>query len=546
MKNIFYTCLRVGGKVLSYVGVFALGIYTYSYYQRDALGPAYSISAILNLIQNNYVDSIDIDSLGRQTVPLVLSQLDPHSSYLSAQDAKRENESLEGSFEGIGIQFNRLKDTVIVAKVIEGGGSARAGVLPGDRILRGNGKSLVGASLPNDTIMSTLKGKGGTVVALDILRDGKPMTLKVVRGPIPVTSIEASYMVGDKLYIRISRWGAITHQEFLNECARHLDKTKGIIVDLRDNGGGYLESVVSLAGEFLPKGKLIVYTEGRKSPREDYVAEQHGMLENMPLVVLVNEFSASASEIFAGAMQDHDRAMIVGRRTFGKGLVQRPFLLNDGSNIRLTVARYYTPSGRSIQKKYKMGIEGSEAYSQELEERFEHGELYNEDSVAVQDKKNFYTDGGRIVNGGGGVMPDVFIARDSVGINPYYMRLKRHNALMLYAFDYVDSHRKELNQLKSYEAVEAYLKSRERSILLDFARYAQAKLGVDIRSTYLEQSSRRINQELAFLIVDGMGGNNSWAYRILNRNAQDVNEALRLLQTNAWQPKADKQNKNKV
>ena len=497
---------------------------------------AYPVASILKLIQQNYVDDIDIDSLGEKTIPLILSQLDPHSMYLSPEEAKRENESLDGSFSGIGIQFNRLKDTVIVTRVIPGGGSHRAGVLPGDRILKGDGKNLVGKVLEDDSIMKVLKGKEGTVVGLDILREGKPKKINVVRGPVPVSSVETSYMIGDKLYVKLSRWGAMTHQEFLDIYVRNQAQTKGVIIDLRDNGGGYLESVVALAGEFLPKGKLITYTEGKHYRREDYVADRQGLLENMPLVVLVNELSASASEIFAGAMQDHDRAMIIGRRTFGKGLVQRPFVLRDQSNVRLTVARYYTPSGRSIQKKYKMGLEGSEAYSQDLEERFRHGELDNADSVTVADTRKYFTDGGRIVHGGGGISPDLFIPRDTIGVNPYFIRLGRRGAFARYAFDYVDTHRKELATLKTFSAVETYLKNHEQEILIDFARYAQTKLGVDMRSTYLEQSRSRILDDLSFLIIDGVFDDSAMAYRLLHRRDNAFNEALRLLQTKSWKP----------
>ena len=531
-KELGHVCLAS----LGYIVAFFLGIFGFYFIEKRSMEAAYPVASILKLIQQNYVDDIDIDSLGEKTIPLILSQLDPHSMYLSPEEAKRENESLEGSFSGIGIQFNRLKDTVIVTRVIPGGGSYRAGVLPGDRILKGDGKSLVGKVLEDDSIMKVLKGKEGTVVGLDILREGKPKKINVVRGPVPVSSVETSYMIGDKLYVKLLRWGAMTHQEFLDIYVRNQAQTKGVIIDLRDNGGGYLESVVALAGEFLPKGKLITYTEGKHYRREDYVADRQGLLENMPLVVLVNELSASASEIFAGAMQDHDRAMIIGRRTFGKGLVQRPFVLRDQSNVRLTVARYYTPSGRSIQKKYKMGLEGSEAYSQDLEERFRHGELDNADSVTVADTRKYFTDGGRIVHGGGGISPDLFIPRDTIGVNPYFIRLGRRGAFARYAFDYVDTHRKELAALKTFSAVETYLKNHEQEILIDFARYAQSKLGVDMRSTYLEQSRSRILDDLSFLIVDGTFDDSAMAYRLLHRRDNALNEALRLLQTNSWKP----------
>lgn len=493
------------------------------------------ISGLLRLIQDNYVDEVDIDSISEQAIPAILGQLDPHSSYLSAKRSQSENESLGGSFEGIGVQFNRLKDTVIVSRVIEGGGSERAGVEAGDRILRADTANLVGKELSNEQVMSQLKGPGGTVVTLHILRQGKPLQIKVVRGPIPISSIDASYMIGDNLYVRINRWGAITHQEFLNAYVQHASKVKGVIIDLRDNSGGYLETAVELSQEFLPKGKLIVYTEGRHFPREDYKTKRDGALKDIPLVVLVNEFSASASEIFAGAMQDHDRATIVGRRTFGKGLVQRPYEFEDGSAVRLTVARYYTPSGRSIQKQYRNGEDGANAYAQDLEERYAHGEMYSADSVLISDSTKYYTDGGRVVYGGGGVMPDVFIARDTLGINTYYLRLAQSGAFPKFAFDYADKHRRELQAHQTAEALDRHLKGLGRKLLLDFAYYAQRE-GVAIRSSMLEESTPLILDQLHALIADNASLDVGLYYRFLNRRSREVSEAISLLQSGKWRP----------
>lgn len=495
------------------------------------------ISDILELIQEHYVEELDMDSINEQLIPLVLSQLDPHSSYLPAKLSKQETESLEGSFDGIGVQFNRLKDTVIVSRVIKGGGSERAGIEPGDRILRADTTSLIGKEITNEQILSTLKGTSGSVVTLHILRAGKPKEVKVVRGPVPVSSIDASYLIGDLLYVRINRWGAMTHAEFLNAVIQHTDQIKGIIIDLRDNSGGYLESAVELSGEFLPKGKLILYTEGRNHPREDYKTERDGALKDMPLVVLVNEFSASASEIFAGAMQDHDRATIIGRRTFGKGLVQRSFQRQDGSMIRLTVARYFIPSGRSIQKKYKLGSEGAESYAHDLEERYTHGELFNADSVVVADTTTYYTDGGRIVHGGGGVTPDIFVPRDSTGINPYYLRLQEHGLVQRFAFDYVDSHRQELQAFKTPEALVTHLRSQGKKLLYDFAYYAQ-KEGVGIRSTYLEQSAELLTDQLLALIADNASLDEGIFYLLINRRSQEVKQAVELLNSGTWKPQS--------
>lgn len=493
------------------------------------------VSHVLSLIQNNYVDALNMDSINEQIIPIVLSQLDPHSSYLSAAESSIENETLGGSFEGIGIQFNRLKDTVIVSRVIEGGGSSRAGVQAGDRILKADTTNLVGKELSNESVTKALKGKGGTVVNLAILREGKPMSIKVVRGPVPVSSIDASYMIGDKLYVRINRWGAITHQEFLDAYIRNADKVKGLIIDLRDNSGGYLETAVELTKEFLPKDKLIVYTEGRHYPREDYSTRRDGTLKDIPLVVLVNEFSASASEIFAGAIQDHDRGTIIGRRTFGKGLVQRPFEGTDGSMIRLTVARYYTPSGRSIQKKYQIGMDGAAAYAKDLEERFTHGELYNADSVSVSDSTRYFTSGGRIVHGGGGITPDIFIARDSVGINSYYLRILASGTLQRFAFDYADTHRKKLQSFKTADGLHQYLHLVGRRLLYDFVAYAQ-KQGIEPRGRFIEESSPLLLEQLHALIADNASLDSGIYYKFVNLRSEELNKAIKLLDNKQWRP----------
>lgn len=523
--------------LISIVGFLALGIaFLFGFYYQISGDQTTQVIGVLELVRKHYVDEVDIDSIAQKITPIVLSQLDPHSSYMSAEDARAEQEALEGSFEGIGVQFNRLKDTVIVSRVLEGGGSARAGVLAGDRILRADSVSLLGKDISNEKVMKALKGAGGTVVNLHILRRGKPITIKVVRGPIPVSSIDASYMIGDKLYVRINRWGAITHQEFLDAYIKQKDKVKGVIIDLRDNSGGYLETAVELAKEFLPKNKLIVYTEGKQHPREDYKTKRDGALIDLPLVVLINEFSASASEIFAGAMQDHDRASIVGRRSFGKGLVQRLFQLKDGASIRLTVARYYTPSGRSIQKKYVNGSEGAHAYAHELEERFTHGELYNADSITIADSTKYYTAGGRIVHGGGGITPDVFIARDSTGFNSYYMRLASSGMLQRYAFDYADNNRDKLQSFGSADALHQYLSGQGRHILYDFAAYAQRN-GIEPRSRLLEQSATLLGEQLNALIADNASLDQGIYYRFINLRSAELKKALELLNQGTWRPK---------
>lgn len=496
---------------------------------------------VLKLIQDNYVDNVNMDSINEQIIPAILTQLDPHSAYLPAKLNQRETESLQGSFEGIGVVFNRLKDTVIVSRVIPGGGSERAGIEAGDRILRVDSTSLLGKDLNNDVVMGALKGQGGSVVELEILREGQAQQVKVVRGPVPISSIDASYMIDSILYVRINRWGAITHQEFLNAYVQNMDKTRGIIIDLRDNSGGFLEAAVRLTGEFLAKDKLIVYTEGRNHPREEYKTARNGLLKDMPLVVLVNEFSASASEIFAGAMQDHDRAMVLGRRTFGKGLVQRPFESKDGSMIRLTVARYFTPSGRSIQRKYQKGEAGAVAYAQDLEERYAHGELYNADSIAVADSTTYYTTGGRIVHASGGITPDIFIARDTLGINSYYLRLLQSGTLPRFAFDYADKYRKQLQKLETADALDTYLKNLGRGLLFNYAYYAQRE-GIPIRTSLLEKSAPLLLNQLHALIADNAALDVGLYYRFINQRSAEVREAINLFKKHQWQPQANQNN----
>ncbi len=496
--------------------------------------PSDRILEVMRLIDRYYVDSIDMDAVDERIIPHILSELDPHSAYLSAALNQQESEGLEGSFQGIGVQFNRFRDTVIISRIIPGGGAERAGLKAGDRILMADTASLLGGELTNEYVMSKLKGPGGSVVRLSIYRAGERLTAPVVRGPVPVSSVDAAYLLPDgQLYVRLNKWGSQTHQEFLTEYMKHSSAPiKGIILDLRDNGGGYLDAAVSLAGEFLPRGTDVVYTEGRKMPRESYYSERDGLLRDMPLVVLVNEFSASSSEIFAGAMQDYDRAQIVGRRTFGKGLVQRPFVLSDSSVVRLTIARYYTPSGRSIQKSYAAGVD---AYERDLSERYEHGELYSADSMAKADTARYYTTGKRIVHGGGGITPDIFVPRDSTGINSYYLRLIQSGTLPRFAFDYADKYRARLSAFKSVGELLTHLKAQGNGLLFEYAYYAQAQ-GVSIRTTLLHRSSTLILSQLYALIADNVARDAGAYYEVINETSEEVRIARLLLRDGRWRP----------
>ena len=516
--------------------VFLLGISTATYFGIGGRrGTSSKLDEIYSLIQQYYVDSTNMDSLSEEALPFILSQLDPHSVYLNAEENKTSTETLEGSFAGIGIQFNTLLDTVVVVRVIEGGPSERAGLQAGDRILRADTTSFLRDSLTSEQIMKALKGPEDTVVKLTLQRGKKVFTTSVVRGAVPVPTLDASYMIRPHvLYVRLNKWGTQTPLEFQQAYADHASEgVERILLDLRDNGGGYLQAATTLASEFLSKGDLLVYNKGAHYPREDFKCPRDGRLRNVPLTVLVNENSASASEIFAGAMQDLDRALIVGRRTFGKGLVQLPFELRDHSVVRLTVARYYTPSGRSIQKSYAKGYE---AYAEDIEDRYLHGELYSADSISRPDTTRYYTRLGRTVYGGGGITPDIFTPRDSTGINPYYIRLLRSGTLQRFAFSYADSHRAQFLRLGSDAAVQEYLQAQGEQIVYAYARYADQKGGVAQRPGYLQESMAILRRDLTALIYDLLGRDKDAFYRLHNERDPEVLKALEQLTSPAWRP----------
>lgn len=516
--------------------VFLLGISTATYFGVGGRrGTSSKLDEIYSLIQQYYVDSANMDSLSEEALPFILSQLDPHSVYLNAEENKASTESLEGSFAGIGIQFNTLLDTVVVVRVIEGGPSERAGLQAGDRILRADTTSFLRDSLTSEEIMKALKGPEDTVVKLTLQRGKKVFTTSVVRGAVPVPTLDASYMIRPHvLYVRLNKWGTQTPIEFQQAYADHASEgVERILLDLRDNGGGYLQAATTLASEFLSKGDLLVYNQGAHYPREDFKCPRDGRLRNVPLTVLVNENSASASEIFAGAMQDLDRALIVGRRTFGKGLVQLPFELRDHSVVRLTVARYYTPSRRSIQKSYAKGYE---AYAEDIEDRYLHGELYSADSISRPDTTRYYTRLGRTVYGGGGITPDIFTPRDSTGINPYYIRLLRSGTLQRFAFSYADSHRAQFLRLGSDAAVQEYLQAQGEQIVYAYARYADQKGGVAQRPGYLQESMAILRRDLIALIYDLLGRDKDAFYRLHNERDPEVLKALEQLTSSAWRP----------
>lgn len=412
------------------------------------------IGDVLDYIQQEYVDTINRSQLVDMGIEKMLEQLDPHSAYIPAADVQSANEPLEGNFEGIGIEFHLQQDTIMVVSVISGGPSERVGLMPGDRIVKVNGKQVTGKDITNEQVFKLLRGKGGTTVIVSVHRSMNPALIdfKINRGKIPINSVDVAYMPKPGIgYIKISRFAATTYSEFL-DALRQLEQqgmTK-LILDLRGNPGGYLDAASKLADEFLGGKKLIVYTKGRARPRADYYADQPGLFEKGPLVVLIDEGSASASEIVSGALQDWDRATIVGRRSFGKGLVQEQTSFPDGSAMRLTIARYYTPTGRSIQKPYNKGVE---AYETEVLDRYKHGEFENADSIRFADSLKYKTPGGKIVYGGGGIMPDVFVPLDTTYDSEYYNRLLGSGSLNQFTYDYTDKNR---TVFKSYKDAADY------------------------------------------------------------------------------------------
>lgn len=436
------------------------------------------VETLIKAIDHKYVDIVDMDSIMDRILPTILEELDPHSAYYPAEETQESNDELHGSFSGIGIQFSMQDDTVRVNSVIHGGPSEKVGVLAGDRIVLINDSVFAGKKIPSSEIVKNLKGPKGTTVKISVLRNGEPglVDFNIERGDIPVKSVDAAYMISQEDgigYIMINKFGETTFSEMMVSLAELSSKgMKKLIIDLRSNTGGYLGAAIQMANEFLPKNDLIVYTQGAHSPIAKQYANGHGHYTSIPLVVMIDESSASAAEIFTGAIQDNDRGTVVGRRSFGKGLVQEPIDFADGSSIRITIARYYTPSGRCIQKPYG---ESDEDYAMDILKRYEHGEFFSADSIKQNENEVFKTKGGRTVYGGGGIMPDIFVAQDTTGYSTYYSNVVRKSLINKFSFKYVDSKRPELSKLKSYSDIILYLD--DDNVLNKFYDYA-AKNGV--------------------------------------------------------------------
>lgn len=460
------------------------------------------IGDLLHIIEEKYVDEVDPDSLTEKTIPLLLQVLDPHSSYSNAAQVKADMESLEGGFSGIGVMFRIIDDTIMVISTVAGGPAAEVGVVAGDRIVTVDDKPFCGDLLTEEIALKTLKGEEGTQVKLGLYRNGQLVNLTVTRGDIPIKSIEAAYIIEDKKtgaktgVIDLRLFGETTYGELLAELAElsHLGMER-LIIDLRENHGGYMEPAIKMANEFLPQGCMVVYTEGRRSKRASYVSDGRGSYQTLPLVVLVSEETASASEIFAAAMQDNDRAMVVGRRTFGKGLVQEPIRFNDGSMLRLTIARYYTASGRCLQKPYAEGE--IDAYAEDLIHRWEHGEAFSSDSIHLTGK-TYKTRLGRTVYGGGGVMPDYFVPADTAGATSYFQEAVLSGLLQQWAFRYSDVNRAKLKG-KTMPELASYLEKQD--LPEKFAEYGE-KHGLKRRNIGLHKSYSLFKQTLSAFIID--------------------------------------------
>ncbi len=482
------------------------------------------IDMLLNLVNLQYVDEVDIDSLVEKAIPKIMEELDPHTAYIEAKDLQMVNDELEGSFSGIGVQFNIQNDTVMIVDVISGGPSEKLGILPGDRIVEVNDTSFVGETINNNKVMHKLRGPKGTHVKLGIKRRNNKelISFDVKRGDVPVNSVDAYFMLPQNTgYVKVGKFGAKTYEEFFN--ALDLLRGKGAqsyVVDLRSNSGGFLESAVYMTNEFLKKGSLMVYTEGKAQARQDIKADGRGEFQNCPLAVLIDEWSASASEIFAGCMQDNDRGVVVGRRSFGKGLVQRQIPLNDGSAIRLTVARYYTPSGRCIQKPY----DNASDYQKEVYERYVNGELYDKDSVKMSgDTVKYYTVGGRVVYGGGGIMPDAFVPYDTTFTTPFYNKLMNTSSLYDFAFRYSDDHRDQLYGFADYEKADEFLK--KQGLYEKVLKFAESKR-VQCDKTQPQRTQERITQMVRAYILRNIYGENAF-YSVYYENDPVIQEALK-------------------
>ena len=485
------------------------------------------LNNLLHIINDQYVDTVNVNDLVEKAMPQILAELDPHSVYISAKDVQQANDDLRGSFSGVGIEFTIRQDTLHVQQVISNGPAERAGVIAGDKIVMVDDKPFTGKTLTNEEAMHRLKGPKDTKVKLGILRYGetKVRSITVTRGEIPTKSVTATYMLDSKTgYIRIKNFGENTYPELLIALAKLSQESfQSLCIDLRGNTGGYLQSAVQIANEFLPKNRLIVYTQGRKSPRQEYRSDGRGSYQHIPLIILIDETSASASEILAGAIQDNDRGTIIGRRSFGKGLVQQPIAFGDQSMIRLTIARYYSPSGRCIQKPYTAGE--NKDYEEDILARYEHGEFFSGDSIKHEGKE-YHTANGRPVYGGGGITPDIFVPEDTTNVTSYYKQASMSGQIIMFAYSYTDENRQKLSQIDGVNDMANYLK--RQNIVDKFATYAE-KNGLKRRNLMIQRSYKLLERFIISRIIYNMMKEEAWI-EYLNSDDPAITETLRIMQ----------------
>lgn len=522
-KNIFKVLLPIIVAISLVVGMLIGRFYRlgkadsqYVIYPRTD-----KITNIINYISREYVEPVDKKELVEKTIPKVFEDLDPHSQYIPASNFEMVNEPLEGNFSGIGVQFNMLNDTLIVIKAVANGPSEKVGILPGDRFITVDGDTVAGVKMPSDSIVRKLKGEQGTVVNVGVQRKSVDdlIDFSITRDQIPLYSVDVSYMINDSTgYIRINKFSRTTFEEFHMAVSKLLGQgMQKLIMDLRGNGGGLLNAAVRIADQFLENNKLIVYTEGNARPREESRASKGGMCTDIGLVVLIDESSASASEIVAGAIQDNDRGLVIGRRSFGKGLVQEQKMMADGSAIRLTIARYYTPTGRCIQKPYN---NGTDEYYHELVERYYNGEMYELDSTHFADSLKYTTPGGRIVYGGGGVMPDVFVPIDTSDVTDYLVNIRDRGLIYRFALEYSDDHRKELASFTTIKDLRNFLKSDK--VVRKLIKFA-SKNGIVENQKEIKKSFTIIETQLHAYIARNIFDNNGF-YPII----ENIDNTLRV------------------
>ena len=510
-----------------------LGILVGTFYANHFSGNRLSIinsngsklNNLLHYVNDMYVDTVDMNDLVEKAMPQILSELDPHSTYIAAKDVQIANDDLKGSFSGVGIEFTIRQDTIRVQNVISNGPAERAGLVAGDKIVEVDDSVFVGKKVTNEESMHRLKGPKDTKVKLGIIRYGenKVRHVTVTRGEIPTKSVTACYMINEETgYIKIKNFGENTYPEMLIALAKLSQQGfANLVIDLRSNTGGYLASAVQIANEFLSRGKLIVYTQGRKSPRQEYRSDGRGSYQTLPLVVLIDEGSASASEILAGAIQDNDRGTIIGRRSFGKGLVQQPIEFSDHSMMRLTIARYYSPSGRCIQKPYTSGADRE--YEEDLLSRYQHAEFFSQDSIKHTGPE-YHTSNGRVVYGGGGITPDIFVPEDTLGMTSYYKEASMSGLIVQYAYQYTDENRTKLKEMKDGKQLEAYLK--RQNIVDKFATFGD-KNGLKRRNLMIQKSHKLLERYLNSRIIYNILDEQAWT-EYLNQDDPAIIQSLRL------------------